>query len=214
MLVLFTFFAVCNVILRVPIPDIKMNNLGFTLWFTGLSGAGKTTISKGVALELKARGHRVEILDGDVVRTHLSQGLGFSKQDRDINVCRIGFVASLLSRNQVIAIVAAISPFKDAPEQVRKMNENFVEVYVKASLETCEQRDVKGLYALARAGKIQEFTGISSPYEEPLNPEIVCNTQQENVEESIAKVIKYLETREYIRSTSVDLQKPNLKVVQ
>ncbi|ALF53608.1 adenylylsulfate kinase [Nostoc piscinale CENA21] len=187
-----------------------MKNLGFTLWFTGLSGAGKTTISQGVALELKARGSRVEILDGDVVRTHLSQGLGFSKQDRDTNVCRIGFVASLLSRNQVVAIVAAISPFRDSRAQVRQMNDNFIEVYVKASLEACEQRDVKGLYALARAGKIPEFTGIDSPYEEPLNPEIVCNTQQENITESINKVIKYLETREYIRATSVSSEKPSL----
>jgi adenylylsulfate kinase len=190
-----------------------MNNLGFTLWFTGLSGAGKTTISKGVALELKARGCRVEILDGDVVRTHLSQGLGFSKQDRDINVCRIGFVASLLSRNQVVAIVAAISPFRDTREQVRQMNENFVEVYVKASLEACEQRDVKGLYALARTGTIPEFTGIDSPYEEPLNPEIVCNTQQESIAESVTKVIKYLETKEYIQTSAFSVEKPNLKVL-
>lgn len=188
-----------------------MENLGFTLWFTGLSGAGKTTISKGVALELKARGYRVEILDGDVVRTHLSQGLGFSKQDRDINVCRIGFVASLLSRNQVVSVVAAISPFKDSREKVREMNENFVEVYVKASLEACEQRDVKGLYALARAGKIPEFTGIDSPYEEPLNPEIVCNTEQESIVESINKIINYLETREYIPASSVSSEKPSLK---
>ncbi|OCQ97431.1 adenylyl-sulfate kinase [Nostoc sp. MBR 210] len=188
-----------------------MENLGFTLWFTGLSGAGKTTISQGVALELKARGSRVEILDGDVVRNHLSQGLGFSKQDRDTNVCRIGFVASLLSRNQVVAIVAAISPFRDSREQVRQMNDHFIEVYVQASLEACEQRDVKGLYALARAGKIPEFTGIDSPYEEPVNPEIVCNTQQESIAESITKVIKYLEKREYIRAALVSSEKPSLK---
>lgn len=175
-----------------------MNHAGFTLWFTGLSGAGKTTISKGVALELKARGCRVEILDGDVVRTHLCAELGFSKKDRDTNVRRIGFVSSLLSRNQVIAIVAAISPFRDVREEVRQMNQTFVEVYVKASLEACEQRDVKGLYALARDGKIKEFTGIDSPYEEPLNPEIICNTQDETIDESIKKVIQTLEKYGYI----------------
>ncbi|MBD2436129.1 adenylyl-sulfate kinase [Nostoc sp. FACHB-110] len=190
-----------------------MENSGLTLWFTGLSGAGKTTISKGVASQLKVRGYRVEILDGDVVRTNLSQGLGFSKQDRDINVCRIGFVASLLSRNQVITIVAAISPFQDAREQVRQMHKNFVEVYVKASLEVCEQRDVKRLYALARAGKIPEFTGIDSPYEEPVNPEIVCDTQQESIAESITKVIKYLETREYIRAAAVSSEEPNFNAI-
>lgn len=175
-----------------------MNYSGFTLWFTGLSGAGKTTISKGVALELKARSCLVEVLDGDVVRTHLSQELGFSKQDRDINVRRIGFVASILSRNQVIAIVAAISPYRDVREEVRRMSENFVEVYIKASLQTCEQRDVKGLYALARAGKIENFTGIDSPYEEPLNPEIICDTQYLNISESINKVIQALEEYKYI----------------
>ncbi|MBW4573029.1 MAG: adenylyl-sulfate kinase [Tolypothrix carrinoi HA7290-LM1] len=175
-----------------------MNYSGFTLWFTGLSGAGKTTISKGVALELKARGCLVEVLDGDVVRTHLSQELGFSKKDRDINVRRIGFVASILSRNQVIAIVAAISPYRDVREEVRRMSENFVEVYIKASLQTCEQRDVKGLYALARAGKIENFTGIDSPYEEPLNPEIICDTQCLNIRESINKVIQALEEYKYI----------------
>ncbi|QSJ16382.1 adenylyl-sulfate kinase [Nostoc sp. UHCC 0702] len=175
-----------------------MKYSGFTLWFTGLSGAGKTTISKGVALELKARGCRVEVLDGDIVRTHLSSELGFSKKDRDINVRRIGFVSSLLSRNQVIAIVAAISPYRDVRNEVRQMNQTFVEVYVKASLEACEQRDVKGLYALARTGKIKEFTGIDSPYEEPLNPEIICNTQYESIDESITKVMQMLEEYGYI----------------
>ena len=175
-----------------------MKYSGFTLWFTGLSGAGKTTISKGVALELKARGCRVEVLDGDIVRTHLSSELGFSKKDRDINVRRIGFVSSLLSRNQVIAIVAAISPYRDVRNEVRQMNQTFVEVYVKASLEACEQRDIKGLYALARTGKIKEFTGIDSPYEEPLNPEIICNTQYESIDESITKVMQMLEEYSYI----------------
>lgn len=175
-----------------------MNYSGFTLWFTGLSGAGKTTISKGVALELKNRGCRMEILDGDEVRTNLSSELGFSKKDRDTNIRRIGYVANLLSRNQVIAIVAAISPYKEVREQVRQMSQNFVEVYVKASLETCESRDVKGLYALARAGKIKDFTGIDSVYEEPINPEIICDTELESIEFSITKVIQALEELKYI----------------
>ncbi|WGV24802.1 adenylyl-sulfate kinase [Halotia branconii] len=187
-----------------------MNYSGFTLWFTGLSGAGKTTISKGVALVLKARGYRVEILDGDVVRTHLCQELGFSKQDRDTNVRRIGFVANLLSRNQVIAIVAAISPYREIREEVRQMSQNFIEVYVKASLETCSQRDVKGLYALAKAGKIKDFTGIDSPYEEPLNPEIICHTQYESIESSITKVIQVLEEWGYICSPADNGQKQSI----
>lgn len=175
-----------------------MKYSGLTLWFTGLSGAGKTTVSQGVELELKKRGCPVEVLDGDVVRTHLSQGLGFSKEDRDINVHRIGFVASLLSRHQVIVIVSAISPYRETREKVRQMTENFVEVYVKASLETCEDRDVKGLYAKARSGKIKGFTGIDDPYEEPINPEIICNTEQESIDESVVKVIHYLEKMGYI----------------
>ncbi|MFM6757025.1 MAG: adenylyl-sulfate kinase [Dolichospermum sp.] len=175
-----------------------MNYSGLTLWFTGLSGAGKTTVSQGVELELKKRCCRVEVLDGDVVRTHLSQGLGFSKEDRDINIHRIGFVASLLSRHQVITIVSAISPYREMREKIRQMTENFVEVYVKASLETCENRDVKGLYAKARSGKIKGFTGIDDPYEEPINPEIICNTEQESIDESVVKVIHYLEKMRYI----------------
>jgi len=167
-------------------------NSGFVLWFTGLSGAGKTTISQGVEFQLKTRGFPVEVLDGDVVRTHLSKGLGFSKEDRDINIRRIGFVASLLSRNQVIVIVSAISPYQETRSQVRQMTENFVEVYVKASLDACEKRDVKGLYAKARSGEIKQFTGINDPYEEPVNPEIICNTDQETIEESVIKVISYL----------------------
>lgn len=176
----------------------KMKGKGVTLWFTGLSGSGKTTISKGVERELGARNCLVEVLDGDVVRTHLSKGLSFSKQDRDINIRRIGFVANLLSRNGVLAITAAISPYRATRDEVRRMTENFIEVYVNASLEVCEERDVKGLYAMARAGEIQGFTGIDDPYEEPLNPEIVCYTAQETVEESIAKVINELELLDYI----------------
>jgi adenylylsulfate kinase len=171
---------------------------GFTLWFTGLSGAGKTTISQEIASYLKRLGFPVEILDGDVVRTHLSQGLGFSKEDRDINIRRIGFVASLLSRHQVIVIVSVISPYQKTREEVRGMTENFVEVYVKASLDTCEKRDVKGLYAKARSGEIKQFTGIDHPYEEPVNPEIICHTEYETVDESISKVIFYLKEMGYL----------------
>jgi adenylylsulfate kinase len=171
---------------------------GVTVWFTGLSGSGKTTISKGVERELRLRNCLVEILDGDVVRTHLSKGLGFSKEDRDANVRRIGFVANLLSRNGVVAITAVISPYRAARNEIRMMSENFIEVYVDAPLEICEARDVKGLYAMARAGEIRGFTGIDDPYEEPLDPEIVCNTAEESIEESITKVIAKLERLDYV----------------
>ena len=171
---------------------------GFILWFTGLSGSGKTTISKVLEPELRARGCKVEILDGDVVRTNLSKGLGFSKEDRDTNILRIGFVANLLSRNGVVAITAAISPYRAIRDEVRALESNFVEVYVKATLEVCESRDVKGLYAKARAGEIKGFTGIDDPYEEPLNPEIICNTAQESVSESVTKILSKLEELGYI----------------
>ena len=171
---------------------------GFILWFTGLSGSGKTSISKALAPELKARGCKVEILDGDVVRTNLSKGLGFSKEDRDTNILRIGFVANLLSRNGVVAITAAISPYRAIRDEVRALESNFVEVYVKATLEVCESRDVKGLYAQARAGKIKGFTGIDDPYEEPLNPEIVCDTDRENLADSVKTVLSKLEELGYI----------------
>ena len=171
---------------------------GFILWFTGLSGSGKTSISKALAPELKRRGCKVEILDGDVIRTNLSKGLGFSKEDRDTNILRIGFVANLLSRNGVVAITAAISPYRAIRDEVRALESNFVEVYVKATLEVCESRDVKGLYAQARAGKIKGFTGIDDPYEEPLNPEIICYTERESVEDSVKKVLSKLEDLGYI----------------
>ncbi len=171
---------------------------GFILWFTGLSGSGKTTISKALEPELKARGCKVEILDGDVVRTNLSKGLGFSKADRDINILRIGFVANLLSRNGVVAITAAISPYQAIRDEVRAQSPNFVEVYVKAPLEVCEARDVKGMYAKARKGEIKGFTGIDDPYEEPLNPEIICYTEQESVQESVTKILGKLEELGYI----------------
>ncbi|MEG4484585.1 adenylyl-sulfate kinase [Microcoleus sp. D2_18a_B4] len=171
---------------------------GFILWFTGLSGSGKTTITKALEPELKARGCKVEILDGDVVRTNLSKGLGFSQEDRDTNIRRIGFVAHLLSRNGVAVMTAAISPYKAIRDEIRAMEPNFVEVYITAPLEVCEGRDVKGLYAKARAGEIKGFTGIDDPYEEPLNPEIICYTERESVEESVKKVLTKLEQLGYI----------------
>ena len=170
-----------------------MQHQGVTLWFTGLSGSGKTTIAKAVESELRSRHCKVEMLDGDIVRTNLSKGLGFSKEDRDINVRRIGFVANLLSRNGVIAITAAISPYRAIRDEIRAMTENFMEVYVNAPLELCEARDVKGLYARARVGEIKNFTGIDDPYEEPINPEVVCYTAKESLQESVDKVITDLE---------------------
>ena len=171
---------------------------GVTLWFTGLSGSGKTTIAREVALELRARGRRTEILDGDIVRKNLSKGLGFSKEDRDTNVRRIGFVANLLSRNGIVAITAAISPYRAVRDDVRMMTDHFIEIYVRAPLEVCEARDVKGLYAMARAGEIKGFTGIDDPYEEPVNPDIICDTDRESVEQSAEKVINALERRDFL----------------
>jgi adenylylsulfate kinase len=169
---------------------------GFTLWFTGLSGAGKTTISRLVVEELEARGSAIEVLDGDVVRTNLSKGLGFSKEDRDTNIRRIAFVADLLSRNGVPVITAAISPYREIRDEARaQMDGRFIEAYVKASVEECERRDAKGLYAKARAGEIKEFTGVSDPYEPPENPELVLETEQDSPEESAQKIIAYLEER-------------------
>ncbi len=170
-----------------------MHQRGVTVWFTGLSGAGKTTISKAVEQELRSRRRLVEILDGDVVRQNLTKGLGFSKEDRDENIRRIGFVAHLLTRNGVIVLVSAISPYREIRQQVRERIGDFIEVYVNAPLEVCEQRDVKGLYKKARAGEIKQFTGIDDPYEAPLNPEVVCCTDIESEAESVAKVLQTLE---------------------
>jgi adenylylsulfate kinase len=166
---------------------------GVTVWFTGLSGAGKTTICQAVEQQLRSQGYRVEVLDGDVVRENLTKGLGFSKADRDENIRRIGFVANLLTRNGVVVLVSAISPYREIREEVRHNIGNFVEVYVSTPLEVCEQRDVKGLYKRARAGEIKNFTGIDDPYEPPLNPEVNCKTQQETPAESAAKVMSYIE---------------------
>src|SRR6187401_3295907 len=167
---------------------------GFTLWFTGLSGAGKTTISKIVEERLRERGSKVEVLDGDVVRENLSKGLGFSKEDRDTNIRRIAFVADLLSRNGVPVITAAISPYRELRDEARElMGDRFIEVFVKASVEVCAERDVKGLYEKAFRGEIKEFTGVSDPYEPPLNPELVIDTEQHEPEESAALVVAKLE---------------------
>jgi adenylyl-sulfate kinase len=173
---------------------------GFTLWFTGMSGAGKSTISKLAAERLcqLSQGQpgtpaKVEVLDGDVVRTYLSKGLGFSKEDRDENIRRIGFVCELLSRNGVIAIAAAISPYRAVREEVRARIENFVEVYVECPVEVLAERDVKGLYRRALAGEIPQFTGISDPYEPPLHPEVVVNSSRETPEESLEKIWATLE---------------------
>lgn len=161
---------------------------GFTLWFTGMSGAGKSTVSEQIYTRLKQAGAKVELLDGDVVRTHLSKGLGFSKEDRDTNIRRIGFVCELLSRNGVIAIAAAISPYRAVREEIRAAIGNFVEVYVHAPIEVLSTRDVKGLYKKALAGEIPSFTGVSDPYEPPANPEITIDSSRETVEDSVQRV--------------------------
>jgi adenylylsulfate kinase len=165
-----------------------MQHKGFTLWFTGLSGAGKSTISERIFDRLKSAGAKVELLDGDVVRTHLSKGLGFSKEDRDTNVRRIGFVSELLTRNGVIALVAAISPYREVREEVRRQVGAFVEVYVHCPIEVLAERDVKGLYKKALAGEIPGFTGVSDPYEPPADPDITIDSSREAVDDSVEKV--------------------------
>src|SRR5262245_12782824 len=170
---------------------------GFTLWFTGLSGAGKTTLTEAILPQLRARGVKIEVLDGDEVRTNLSKGLGFSKEDRDTNIRRIGYVSRLLARNGVGVIAAAISPYREIRNEVRASVEAdgaiFLEVFVSASLDTLIARDIKGLYKKALAGEIKQFTGVSDPYEEPLRPEIVINTDNETIEWSAARIIAKLE---------------------
>jgi len=181
-----------------------MAHKGMTLWFTGLSGAGKTTLAKRVQKALLRRKMNVELLDGDVVRTNLSKGLGFSKEDRDTNIRRIGFVAGLLARNNAVCIAAAISPYQAIRDEVRAMHQNFVEVYTECSLDKLEERDVKGLYKKARAGEIKGFTGIDDPYEAPENPEIVVNTETESIEESTENILRYLERTGLIPGESAD----------
>src|SRR3954447_1186946 len=174
------------------------NERGFTLWFTGLSGSGKTTISEIVEKELRNKGRRVEVLDGDIVRTNLSKGLSFSRDDRNINVLRIGFVANLLTRNGVGVIVSAISPYKEARDQVRRRIVDFVEVFVDAPLEVCAERDVKGLYKKAFDGEIERFPGVSDPYELPAAPDLVLKTEEEEPHESARKVLEKLEFYGYL----------------
>ena len=171
---------------------------GVTIWFTGLSGAGKSTIALVLEKRLRKLGAKVEILDGDVVRTNLSKGLGFSCEDRDTNIKRIGFVCNLLTRNDVIAISAAISPYREVRDHNRQLIGNFLEVYTRCSLDTCIERDTKGLYKKAIAGEIKEFTGISDPYEEPFDPEVIVDTDKETPEQSAEKVFDKLEELGYL----------------
>lgn len=173
---------------------------GFTIWFTGLSGAGKSTLSEIIERELRRRGKRVEVLDGDVVRTNLSKGLGFSKEDRDTNIRRIGWVCEVLSRNDVVAISAAISPYREIRDEIRANIGRFVEVFVDVPLEVAIERDVKGLYKKAIAGEIKQFTGVSDPYEAPLNAEVVINSAEETPGDSAAKIIATLEKLGYLAS--------------
>jgi adenylyl-sulfate kinase len=182
-----------------------MTHKGFTLWFTGMSGAGKSTISALLEKRLRDEGAKVEVLDGDVVRTHLSKGLGFSKEDRDENIRRIGFVCELLSRHGVIAVAAAISPYRAVREELRARIPNFIEVYVECPIEVLSTRDVKGLYKKALAGEIPQFTGITDPYEPPANPEVTVNSSSETPEESAGRIWATLE-----RSGLVSFDRPSL----
>ena len=177
-----------------------MANTGFTIWFTGLSGAGKSTLAEVIERRLKEQGRNVEILDGDIVRTHLSKGLGFSREDRDTNIKRIAFVCSLLTRNGVVCISAAIAPYREAREWARREIGDFVEVYLKCPIEVCRQRDVKGLYKLVDEGKIKNFTGVDDPYEEPETPELVVETDKESVEESVSRIFAKLVELGYLEN--------------
>ena len=177
---------------------------GVTIWFTGLSGAGKSTLAQSVAEVLRERDLAVEILDGDVIRENLSKGLGFSKEDRDTNIRRIGFVADLLTRNGVTVLVAAISPYREVRDEVRttiSRGGDFVEVFMRCSLDELTRRDVKGLYAKALRGEIANFTGVSDPYEEPLDPELLVDSERESVEDSTARLVGLLEERGILRSS-------------
>lgn len=184
----------------------------FTIWFTGLSGSGKSTLSRRTYLELKRRGLKAELLDGDIIRTNFSQELGFTKRDRDINVKRIGFLSWLLNKHGIISVVAAIAPYADTRLINRKLIPNYIEVFCDCPLEVVEKRDPKGLYARARRGEIPNFTGISDPYEPPKNPEILCRTDQETIDESFSKVISYLEKRVLIPANP--LAKIDLKALE
>jgi adenylylsulfate kinase len=191
-----------------------MSHTGFTIWFTGLSGAGKSTLSEAIEQRLRHIGRNVEILDGDVVRTHLSKGLGFSREDRDTNIKRIAFVCSLLTRNGVICISAAIAPYREARSWARQEIGNFVEVYVKCPIDVCRQRDVKGLYKLVDEGKIKGFTGVDDPYEEPENPELVVETNLESIEESVNRIFAKLEELGYLSAEEVQASVQELEAIQ
>lgn len=171
---------------------------GFTLWFTGLSGSGKSTIAERVALRLERKGLPVETLDGDIVRTHLSKGLGFSKEDRDENIKRVGFVCQLLTKHGAAVVASVISPYREARDYNRSQIPNFVEVFTSCPMEVCAKRDIKGLYQKALKGEIKGFTGVDDPYEPPLHAEVVCRTDKETVDESVEKVMKKLEELGYL----------------
>jgi len=180
-------------------------NRGVTVWFTGLPSSGKSTIARALERLLKKAGLEAELLDGDVVRTHLSKDLGFSREDRDTNIKRIGFVCHLLTKHGVAAIASLVSPYRDSREANRRLIGSFVEVYVKASSDACAKRDVKGLYQKARAGEIKGFTGVDDPYEEPENAEVVCDTEHETAEESLAKVVSCLESLGYLKRAGLSV---------
>jgi adenylylsulfate kinase len=177
---------------------------GFTLWFTGLPCSGKSTLARRAQEIILERGMYAELLDGDEVRQNLSKGLGFSKEDRDTNILRIGYVCRLLSRNGVVAIAAAISPYRSIRETNRKSIDRYVEVFVKAPVDALIDRDLKGMYKKAIAGEIKNFTGISDPYEEPLNPEILVETDKETIDESVSKIIRTLELMGLIPGAPAD----------
>jgi adenylylsulfate kinase len=172
-----------------------MDAHGFVVWLTGLPCSGKSTIAERLGAEIRKRGRRLQVLDGDLVRQHLSQGLGYSRQDRDVNVLRIAFVAGLLAHHGVVVIVAAVSPFESTRAEVRRRVPGFFEVHVDCPLEECERRDVKGMYARARAGKLPEFTGVDSPYERPLNPELRVDTGELDLERTIGTIVYALQAR-------------------
>lgn len=194
--------------------EMRETDLGITIWLTGLPCSGKTTISHLLQEIMQKGGHRVEILDGDEVREHLSKGLGFSLEDRNENIRRIGYVAKLLTRNGVVTITAVVSPYRSVRDEVRNLiGQRFLEIYVKCSLEELIRRDVKGMYAKALAGEIPNFTGVSDPYEEPINPDVVVETEHESVEESAAKIVAKLVELGYASGevkTWVDQPRPAL----
>jgi adenylylsulfate kinase len=175
-----------------------MKQQGVVVWFTGFSGAGKSTIAEALKEKLQFEGHQTEVLDGDEIRENLTKDLGFSKEDRDTNIRRIGFVAKLLARNGVIVLVPVISPYRSIREEMRANIDNFLEVFVNAPISVCEERDVKGLYKQVRAGKIKQFTGIDDPYEAPTNPEVECRTDLEDISESVVKILTQLKKLGYL----------------